>query len=372
MSVIKNLHSKSMELAERAFIVRSNGELGESIDLFRQSLDFELAAIAEMEATDRIEPTYSVLHRSAGTLALDCNEIRKAEQIVTRALSQDPPPEIAEELRDLLEQIYFRRHLELRGVTLEEDEMQMNIAGQGVGFGVVNSDEFISRVNNSSNLIFRIVERRRKKPFRDSGRLKKSIKENYELFVSVPRAASFSVTLKLGRPSYQIPLPGVLDTAGVIDEFMDLIDLVNRSRIPEIQERIPDPAYFRNFIALTKKMAPDGEVVRQVGFTAIRRGSKRFVEITKPAKEFPSPNFQTLPPAESKFVEVKGVLRYADATHGERGHIKLIDEDSGEKHTVKVPEGMMSDIVRPMWDSVVIIKGIRKGRDIILEDIQED
>ena len=152
---------------------------------------------------------------------------------------------------------------------------------------------------------------------------------------------------------------------------MDLMDLVNRSKIPEIHERIPDPAYFRNFIGLAKKMAPDGETVRQIGFTALRCGSERFVEVTKPAKEFPSPNIEKLP-IESELVEVKGVLRYADATHGDSGLIKIIDEDSGDKHTIKVPEGMMSDIVRPMWDSVVTIKGKRKGQIIMLEDIQED
>jgi len=371
MSVIGDLHNKSMEFAELAFISRTRGDLEGSINFFRQALEFELAAIDKLEATERIEPAYSVLHRSAGTLALDCNETRRAEQIVTKALSQNPPPEIAEELRDLLEKINFRRQLELRGVTLEEDEMQINLAGRGVGFGVVNSDEFISRVNNSSNLIFRIVERRRNKPFRERGRLKKSIKDDYELFISVPRAASFSVTLKLGCPIGQLSLPGMLDTSAVIDEFMDLMDLVNRSKIPEIQERIPDPAYFRNFIALSKKVAPDGETVRQVGFTAVRGGSERFVEVTKPAREFPPPNIEKFP-VESELVEVKGVLRFADATHGDSGLIKIIDEDTGAKHTIKVPEGMMSDIVRPMWDSVVIIKGRFEGGIIILEDIQED
>jgi hypothetical protein len=371
MSDIRKLHNKSMEFAELAFIARSNGEIENSIELFRKSLDFELSAIAELETTEIIEPTYSVLQRSAGTLALDCNETRRAEQIVTRALSKEPPSEIAEELRDLLEQIYFRRHLELRGVTLEDDEMQMNIAGRGVGFGVVNSDEFISRVSNSSNLIFRIVERRRKKPFRERGRLKKNIKENYELFVSVPRAASFSVTLKLGRPMGQLPLPGMSDTVEVINEFMDLMDLVNRSKIQEIQECIPDPAYFRNFMALSKKMAPDGDNVRQVGFTAVSGGKERFVEVTKPANEFPSTVTGKLP-VEHEFIEVKGILRYADGTHGDSGLIKIVDENSGEKHTIKVPKGMMSDIVRPMWDSVVTIKGKRQGKIITLEDIQED
>jgi len=94
-----------MDLAERAFIARAKGNENESVSLFEKALKNELAAIAELEKNGRTEPTYSVLCRSAGTLALDCRQIRKAEKIVTKALSHEPPPEIADELREILEQI---------------------------------------------------------------------------------------------------------------------------------------------------------------------------------------------------------------------------------------------------------------------------
>jgi addiction module HigA family antidote len=94
-----------MEFAERAFVVRVQGNIEESTKLFEKALENELAAISKLEAEGRVEPTYSVLHRSAGTLALDCNQPRKAEQIATKALAQDPPQEIADELRELLHRI---------------------------------------------------------------------------------------------------------------------------------------------------------------------------------------------------------------------------------------------------------------------------
>ncbi|MHB1183906.1 MAG: tetratricopeptide repeat protein [Desulfobulbia bacterium] len=371
MSTIRDYHSRAMELAELALVAQVQGQQDDAEKLFLQALECELTAIQEMDATGLIEPTYSVLHRSAATLALDCNDTRRAERLVAKALAQDPPFEIAEELRDLMEQINFKRHLELRGVTLEEDELQMNLTGRGVGFGLVQSEEFLSRVENASKVIFRIVERRRNRPFRERGRLKKGVKDDYEMFVSVPRAASFSVTLKLGRPKAQQKLPGILETASIVDEFLDLMDLANSSKIEAIKERIPDPAYFRNFMALAKKMAPDGDTVRQVGFTAIRPGCQRCIQVTLPAAEFQSPAVALLPSSGSEFVILKGVLRYADAIHGESGQIKVVEE-GGETHTIKVPEGMMNDIVRPMWDSHVTVKGWREGRTIILEDIQEE
>ena len=66
------------------------------------------------------------------------------------------------------------------------------------------------------------------------------------------------------------------------------------------------------------------------------------------------------------------MLRYADATRINNNKIKVIDNKNNQ-HLVKVPEGMMNDIVSPMWNSTVEITGIRKPRQkqIILQDIQE-
>ena len=103
---VRDSHNKAMDFAERAFVVRVQGNIEESTKLFEKALENELTAISKLEAEGRIEPTYSILLRSAGTLALDCNQPRKAEQIATKALAQDPPQEIADELRELLHRIF--------------------------------------------------------------------------------------------------------------------------------------------------------------------------------------------------------------------------------------------------------------------------
>lgn len=366
MSKVNDLHARAMEHAEHALMARMRGEAARASEHSREALKYELAAIDELPEYD--EPTYSILHRSAGTLALDCDDLRTAERMAARALAKDPPPDVAQELRDLLERIHFRTHLELRGITLGRDELQINLTGPAVGFGLVNSDEFLTRVGDSSRLIHRIVERRTKRPFRDRGRAGGAIEKNYELFVSAPRAASFSVTLRLGSPFGQQPLPEFSDAPAVVDEFMDLMDLANESKISEIRNRIAEPAYFRNFMGLARKIAPDGDRIRQVGFTVVRSGSQRSVGITRRSKEF-----ERVPPespiVESEAVTARGALRYADATRGDN-EIKIIDE-KGHSHRVEVPEGMMSDIVRPMWDSIVEITGRRKNNRIVLDDIRE-
>lgn len=49
-----------------------------------------------------IEPSRSVLYRSAASMAISCEEYRHAEKLIATALMGNPPEEIAEELRDLL------------------------------------------------------------------------------------------------------------------------------------------------------------------------------------------------------------------------------------------------------------------------------
>ena len=170
---------------------------------------------------------------------------------------------------------------------------------------------------------------------------------------------------------------------------MDLIEMVNKARVNEIQERIPDPAYLRNFFGLAKKIAPDGERVRQVGFTAIGSGTERSVELTIPTADFPAPSLmdrlpllpairvseveagsaaELLSDAKAEPIEIRGVLQYADAV--EKNVIKIVDE--GITQDVEVPEGRMNAIVGSMWNSRVVIDATRTGSTITLRDIRSD
>lgn len=78
-----NFHNKSMDYAELALLARLSHDHEDAERLFRKALDLELAAIDELEA-EPLEPTFSILHRSAATLALDCNDTQLAERLIAR------------------------------------------------------------------------------------------------------------------------------------------------------------------------------------------------------------------------------------------------------------------------------------------------
>lgn len=369
MSTLSSSHNQAMDLVESAILERIRGNTENTQYLYAHALELELAAIAELEErNDWTEPTWSILHRSAGWMAFNSNQLRRAEQIAAKALAGNPHPEIAEELRDLLEQVNSQRHLSLRSVTLTADEIQLSLSGPAVGFGRARISDLAGRFGDLTKFIHRIVEYKRRRPFRERGP-RQDVMDSYPTFVSVPRAGSFSVTISLGQPTDQLVFPDMLTTNAIVDEFMDVLELVRDSNMAELRERVPSTPYLRNFIGLARNLAPDGDRIRQVGFTVMSAGNERYLSIDAPATEFPLPPVteETLVPAiEPELVVIRGVLLYADAIKD--NVIRIVDEFE-RRHTIEVPEGLMSDIVRPNWNSSVTISGLRIGGNITLQDI---
>lgn len=371
MMDIKSLHRQAMEMTDLAMITKRNGNLDESKRYFRLAFDLEKKASMLLLSKLEEEPARSVLFRSAASLALDSDEYSEAEKLVCMALSGNPPSMIAEELRDILEQVHFKRHLDLRGIKLQEDEVQMSIAGEGIGFGFAPTSAFLNRVYNTERLLFRTAERRLKKPYRESGQYSKEAQENVALYMSVPRAASFAVTFRVGSKE-QINLPGMSEGAEVIKEVLDCLDLYTQDKRDELRLKISDDAYFNNFISLADTLAPDGNFVNLVGFTILKAG--KIQEVAIRAKQ-PHYNINIKPEIEKikavdseEWVEITGKLLFADSKKPNNQKIQIIDA-RGIEHSLIVPEGMMDDVVRPLWNTNVVATGIRKGKKISLNRI---
>lgn len=101
MASSNDIHNEAMDYAEFALSAQRRGDTVEAARHFAQSLELEMKAIELL--TERVEPEYSILHRSAATLALDCGEFRLAEQIASKALAGDPPEHVIWQLRSVME-----------------------------------------------------------------------------------------------------------------------------------------------------------------------------------------------------------------------------------------------------------------------------
>ncbi|NES97794.1 MAG: hypothetical protein F6K32_21805 [Desertifilum sp. SIO1I2] len=124
MSQIQMLHKQAMDLAEAAAVARLRGEIEQAAQLTRQAFEQETQAANLIASVLDAEPTRSVLHRSAASLAIECGELRAAERLIATALSGSPPSEIAEELKDLFIQINLSQYLKRQGIDIDIKELQ--------------------------------------------------------------------------------------------------------------------------------------------------------------------------------------------------------------------------------------------------------
>jgi hypothetical protein len=124
MSQIQTIHQQAMDLAEAAAVAHLQGAIEQAAQLTRQAFERETQAANLIASTLDAEPTRSVLHRSAASLAIECGELRVAERLIATALSGNPPPEIAEELKDLFIQINLGQYLKRQGIDVNINELQ--------------------------------------------------------------------------------------------------------------------------------------------------------------------------------------------------------------------------------------------------------
>lgn len=101
MTTYNDIHNEAMDYAEFALSAKRRGDSVEADRLFAQALELERKAIDLLP--ERVEPEYSILHRSAATLALDCGRFRLAEQIAAKALAGNPPEHVVWQLRSVME-----------------------------------------------------------------------------------------------------------------------------------------------------------------------------------------------------------------------------------------------------------------------------
>jgi hypothetical protein len=79
-----------------------------------------------------------------------------------------------------------------------------------------------------------------------------------ELYMRVPRAASFAVTFRVGG-SKQLSLSGFSRSQEIVDELLDCLQLYTEGEEAQLKERISEEAYLRNFVglALMPPLIPD-------------------------------------------------------------------------------------------------------------------
>lgn len=354
---IEKLHNEAMCIADDADLMRHQGKLEGAIELFRKAFALEREASMAALASGVEDFSAGVLVKSAAFLAYDGGLIRESEQMVGLALSRNLPEEIAEEMRDLLENIHFARHLRLNGITLSDNEVQIVVAGRGVAHGMAREDDVNERISTFKQLAVRTAERSKGRKFRTSGQPAKDIRDMCTSYLSTSRAASFAVTMRIGEKPEDTLGQFQGGANALIEDIATNLSLANNGKIEELKKRIKEQTYLENFVSLAKEFAPDGERVNLVGLTFRKDGNDVPVQLTTPKVKYR----EVVSTISSEVTEEKkkeehieketliGTLFHADSKSD------FVRIQIGSRATkISVPEGL-TEIVRKYFDTEVAL-----------------
>lgn len=99
---VTQFHNQAMDIVETAYFAQRKGDNVIANQQFKAAYELEKqAAMLLIEAYD-IEPTRSILFKGAAQLAFNFGDLRAMEQMIGFALTGNPNPQIAYELRQLL------------------------------------------------------------------------------------------------------------------------------------------------------------------------------------------------------------------------------------------------------------------------------
>lgn len=274
MKEAKELHNRAMSLYEDSLAAKFKGQSEERIKLLTEALVLEKQAAEYFKERIDLEPTRSTLYASCATMAWQLANYRESEKLVALGLAGEPTEEVLEELRDLFDKVNFHRHLTTKGIVLSENEFRFTLgSGNEMMKGIARGHDVMTRIAGIEALYSRTVQRMHRKPYKSGGRPSEEENNLIQLYYKTPEAASFAIIFKIPETmeyGQQKLYPEHSNVSPYLDEMLTCVELVNTGDMQTLKTRINDEEYFQSFVINTRKIAPDGTDIKQVGFTVYR------------------------------------------------------------------------------------------------------
>ena len=365
-NLIISVHEQAMDWADKARTARRERDEDSYIKYMENAFELEKKA-ALMIQSEESEPTRSVLHRSAASLAYKCKMYREAEQLISRALAGNPPSEIIGELRRLSRKVLLELRLEDKKVSVSDQEFSMNLDGNQIIEGLAPVDLITHRITKLKKIFWNTIRQTNGMAFGSTAQLKN---QKYTLWVSAWEPSSIDVVLKLGV-SGQMSLSNMGGFESIFHRVMANFELLNHGDYGPLQNQIGDNEYYCNFVALAKEIAPDGDDVVTVNLGAVVEGRQREVTFRRQQQQFGEVPLPSLLNSDNgihaidETITVRGKLQFADSMD-EHKVVKLRDIDSGVTWKIIVPDAYMKDVVQPNYLEDVAIVGKRVARKNLL------
>lgn len=367
MTELNDLHDRAMDLVFMARIERRRGNNQLATQMFEEALECEIEAVESLDGV--IEPTYSVLRRSAGWIAVDCGEFRLAERLACQALAAEPPPGIAAELRELLDRAMLSIRLQPEGVVLQDGDVDLCLSGNTISAQCASFSDVFGRANSFQKMYFRVAQWQN---IPEYSRIVPSwVRQQYPLFVAPNRSDSYGVSFRLGGMGSQPGLFAGPEPSEIVANMIKLFATIDQAGSDGLAKEGLNGEYQHSIARLVKQIAPDGSRVRRVGVVAASGKDTQMVNLQRRASEIKLiGDSERVVPGTMR--EVRGVLRVADAGAEQRRIVSVHPVGGGPPVLFHVPPAWMDDVVGHMWNTDVFASGVYQsgpGAELRLVDI---
>jgi len=105
MKKIDQLHTKAMQIAQRAYLAQMSRNETEFVKLSKEAFNLEKEAAMLLHDKYDTEPNRSILFKSAAFLAFDAKEYNECLEMIISALFGKPDTIIKNELQELYEDL---------------------------------------------------------------------------------------------------------------------------------------------------------------------------------------------------------------------------------------------------------------------------
>ncbi|MDE2777106.1 MAG: hypothetical protein OXI77_14340 [Chloroflexota bacterium] len=365
---VKQLHREAMEFADEADLAELFGDRKKFLRLTEQAFEKEKAAADLMEDID-VEPSRSVLHRSAATLAWRCGFYDRSEKLIYRALAGNPRSDIEWQLKDLLGTV----NLAKAGVHLGEGQLQFSLHGSQIGNGKAAVEDLTSRAPSIATML-RISAKSALQCARDAASSEQPQIGDIPVFIEGLAAGSCIVKLRLGDP-IQDTLPGFWHYSDAIKPFFEYVNLLEQGESDELEKIIDDPDGYRDFVKASIELAPDGKNISSVKFQSVIDDSLRVVSLNTTQNSLKGLPLPDIPSAESKLevtehdIVKTGVLRVGNALENEKKTLCILATDGDGNWHIEGAEDLKDEIVRRYFKRRVVVHGKRMKRANVVRHV---
>lgn len=339
-----------MEHADKADVARLFGEKDKSMRLMALAFEKEVAAANLMESAKDVEPTRSVLYRSAATLAWQCKMYEDAKRLIYQAKAGYPPPYIEEELDDLLGKV----KLAMSEHYLSEKLLRLTLDGSAIAFGRALAGTLHDRIVGVEKM------------------LQATADAPVQLFYDSVGTGSFFVDLALSSKT-EPTLPGFDNFEIFVAPLIKHLDQLNCGKTSLLEQGLSDPKRYRDFVGAAKQLAPDGKAISSVSLQAQIEGGVQAITFERSKDELNNIPLPVIPKESSEIVPtdqletIVGILQRADGRQSSSCELR---SETGGTWTIDVHEDIVHEVLGRYWKKRVKIVGTRMKKERALKRLR--